>query len=121
MAYEGNERRRHRVVFTRNTEYHLRDDLCVAVRDRKSKRWCEGHMAVALKVEGGVKFYDNGSVVPSLDGPKKGDAIFFTYTTEWGEDRQLITSKIEDVARTPRKDVLAYNTLKRKPQAPAQA
>lgn len=114
MHYQGTERRRHRTVVTRNTEYHLRDDLCIAVRDRKTKRWSEGHMAVSLRVEGGVKFFDNGSVVPSLDGPRKGDAIFFTYKTDWGEDRQLITSKIEDVLRTPRKDVLAYTTLKRK-------
>ena len=61
---------------------------------------------------------DTEDQLERLDGPKKGDAIFFTYKTDWGEDRQLITSKIEDVARTPRKDVLAYNTLKRPAPTP---
>lgn len=115
MEYEGSERRIHKVVVTRNTEYHFKRDVCVAVRDRRTKRWCEGHMAVSLRLEGGVKFHDNGSIVPTLDGPRTGDAIFFTYKTDWGEDRQLITSKIEDVARPPKKDVLAYATLKKKP------
>ena len=77
MSFEGTERRRHRLIVTRNTEYHLRDDLCVAVRDRSTKRWAEGHLAVNRKVEGGVRFFDNGAVVPSLSPPRAGDAIFF--------------------------------------------
>jgi len=111
MDYQGNERRRHRIIVTRNTEYHLKDDLVVAVRDRGSKRWCEGHIALALKVEGGVRFYDNGAVVPSLEPPSPGDAMYFTYKNDSGHSRQLITSKIEAVERTPKRDVLAYATL----------
>ena len=34
--YRGTERRRHRVYMTRNTEYHFRDGVCVAVRDRRT-------------------------------------------------------------------------------------
>jgi hypothetical protein len=123
MAYEGTrdatgqvasnqtERRRHRTVVTRNTEYHLRDGICVAVRDRKSKRWCEGHMAVSLRCEGGVKFHANGALIPSLTEPTPGDAIFFSYKSANGDDRQLVTSKIESIGRTPKRDVLAYTTL----------
>ncbi len=107
MAYEGNERRRHRLIVTRNTEYHLRDDVCVAVRDRSSKRWCEGHLAVALRCEGGVKFHANGAMIPSLMDPAPGDAIFFSYRNASGDDRQPVTSRIESVARTPKRDVLA--------------
>ena len=111
MAYEGTERRRHKLVVTKNTEYHLRDDVCVAVRDRSSKRWCEGHLAVSLRCEGGVKFHTNGAVIPSLTDPIPGDAIYFSYKTATGEDRQLVTSRIESVVRTPKRDVLAYSTL----------
>jgi hypothetical protein len=111
MSYEGVERRRHKLVMTRNTEYHLRDDVCVAVRDRSTKRWCEGHLAVSRRVEGGVRFFDNGAVVPSLDPLAVGDAMFFTYHTDRGDERQLITSRIESIARTPKRDVLAYATL----------
>jgi hypothetical protein len=111
MNYEGSERRQHRLILTRNTEYHLKGEICVAVRDRSTKRWAEGHLAVSKRVEGGVRFYDNGAVVPSLDPLSIGDAMFFTYRTDRGEDRQLITSRIESIARTPKKDVLAYATL----------
>jgi hypothetical protein len=117
MAYEGTERRRHRLVVTRNTEYHLKDDVCVAVRDRSTKRWCEGHLALMLRCEGGVKFHSNGAMIPSLIDPAPGDAIYFSYKTSGGEERQLVTSKIESVERTPKRDVLAYATLglKKKP------
>ncbi|HTJ85502.1 MAG TPA: hypothetical protein VL400_27480 [Polyangiaceae bacterium] len=111
MSYEGSERRRHRLVVTRNTEYHLKDDVCVAVRDRGSKKWQEGHLAVSLRVQGGVRFFDNGAVVPSLEEPAPGDAMFFTYKSDSGHERQLVTSRIEAVSRTPKKDVLAYATL----------
>ena len=110
MSYPGTERRRHSTIVTRNTEYHLRDGVCVAVRDRNSKRWAEGHIAVSLPVQGGVRFFDNGAVVPSLADPRPGDAMFFSYK-EGREERQLVTSKIESVLRTPKKDVLAYATL----------
>jgi hypothetical protein len=46
MSYQGSDRRRHRLIVTRNTEYHLKDDLCVAVRDRNTKKWQVGHIAV---------------------------------------------------------------------------
>ncbi len=120
MSYEGPDRRVHRVIVTRNTEYHMKNEVVVAVRDRQSKRWCEGHLAVSLKVEGGVRLFDNGAAVPSLEEPRPGDAMYFTYQNEAGHSRQLITSRIESVERPPKRDVLAYATLKRKPQ-PAQS
>src|SRR6187549_387121 len=45
-GYEGTERRRHRVYMTRNTEYHFRDGVCVAVRDRRTGDWLPGHLAL---------------------------------------------------------------------------
>jgi hypothetical protein len=111
MSYEGTERRRHKLIVTRNTEYHLRDDVCVAVRDRSTRRWCEGHLAVSLRCEGGVKFHSNGAMIPSLIDPGPGDAIYFSYIAANGDERQLVTSRIESIARTPKRDVLAYATL----------
>ena len=111
MEFAGSERRRHRLVVTRNTEYHLKDHVCVAVRDRSTKKWCLGHMAVSLKVEGGVRFHDNGAVVPSLEDPLIGDAIFFCYVGPGGDERQLVTSRIEAIGRPTKKDVLTYATL----------
>lgn len=120
MDYVGSERRRHRLVLTRNTEYHIRDQVCVAVRDRATKKWCIGHLAVSKKVEGGVRFHDNGAVVPSMDEPAIGEAIFFTYLAPTGEHRQLVTSRIESIGRPTKKDVLTYATLQIKPQTKPQ-
>jgi len=113
-SYEGPERRRHRVFVTRNTEYHLRDGVCVAVRDRATKRWAEGHMALRLRVEGAVRVHSNGALIPVFSSPDAGDALFFTYRTGEGEDRQLVTSRIEEVARPIKKDVNAYPSLFKK-------
>ena len=118
--FKGRERRRHHLFVTRNTEYHLRDNVVVAVRDRQSKRWCEGHIAVALKREGGVRFFDNGAVVPSLEAPKPGEAMFFSYKNDRGEERQLVTSRIEVIDRPAKRDVLAYATLGPRKGAPAK-
>ncbi|HVY49609.1 MAG TPA: hypothetical protein VHB21_27135 [Minicystis sp.] len=113
MIYQGTERRRHRVYVTRNTEYHTRDGICVAVRDRKSNAFRTAHIALALKVEGGVKIYPNGACVPNVQSPGEGDAIFFTHVTSDGEERQIVTSRLEKVDRPPKRDVLRYPPLPR--------
>ena len=40
------------VFVTENTEYHTRDHVCVAVRDRHSHQWIRGHMAIGSPVSG---------------------------------------------------------------------
>ena len=47
-AYDGPERRIHKVYVTRNTEYHVRAGLCVAVRPRKGE-WVTDHHALSMK------------------------------------------------------------------------
>ncbi len=113
-SYEGPERRRHTVFVTRNTEYHLRDGVCVAVRDRSSKRWAEGHMALRLRMEGAVRMHSNGALIPVFNRPDAGDALFFSYRTPEGEDRQLVTSRIEAVDRPRKADVNSYPPLFKK-------
>jgi hypothetical protein len=108
MSYQGTDRRRHRVYVTRNTEYHLRDGVCVAVRDRVSNRFRSAHIALNLKLEGGVRIYPNGSVIPNQTHPSVGDAMFFNFASPDGEERQIVTSKIEKIDRPLKRDVLAY-------------
>jgi hypothetical protein len=116
-SYQGPERRRHTVFVTRNTEYHLRDGVCVAVRDRVSKRWAEGHMALKLRMEGAVRMHSNGALIPIFSPPDAGDALFFSYRTSEGEDRQLVTSRIEAVDRPRKADVNSYPPLFKKRDA----
>lgn len=115
MSYKGNERRIHKVYFTRNTEYHIKDGVCVAVRDRLSNKFRPAHIALNLRLEGGVKIYPNGAVVPNIEQPGVGDAIFFNQLCVDGEYRQIVTSRLEKIDRPPKRDVLSY------PRLPARA
>jgi hypothetical protein len=108
MSYQGTDRRRHRVYRTRNTEYHMRDGVCVAVRDIRSMRFRIAHLALNLKVEGGVKFFSNGAAIPTLKEPELGDAIYFSDVNASGEERQIVTSRLESIDRPPRDVVMTY-------------
>jgi hypothetical protein len=106
MGYQGTDRRRHKVYVTRNTEYHVRDGICVAVRDRKSRSFRAAHIALNLKMEGGVRIYPNGAMIPNVETPGEGDAIFFTHMGPEGDLKQIVTSRLEKVDR-PAKTIVA--------------
>ncbi len=93
------ERRIHKVFVTRNTEYHVRRDLCVAVKDRRSGKWVDGHLALRKKLEGSLRYGVNG-LCPNLGAPQIGDAIYFR-----NGEKDLITSRVEAIAR-PEKTVV---------------
>jgi hypothetical protein len=99
--FRGRERRKHKVFFTRNTEYHFRNALCVAVRDRRTGEWLPGHLALRRQLFGSIRFFMNGAILPNPGEPKIGEALFFG---EGGRD--LITSPLESVER-PRKEIVA--------------
>jgi hypothetical protein len=101
--YRGPERRQHRMYVTRNTEYHFRGDLCVAVRDLRTGTWLPSHLAVSRRLTGSVRVLDNGTAVPNLGTPSLGDALYFG-----DEARELITSKLCGVERPARQLVDAY-------------
>jgi hypothetical protein len=97
------ERRVHKVFVTRNTEYHIRRDVCVAVRDRRSGEWLRGHLALRQRVHGGLKFTRAGGILPNLGTPGIGESIFFH-----ADGRDLVTSPILNVDRPAKKLVQAY-------------
>jgi len=101
--YRGTERRRHRVYMTRNTEYHFRDGLCVAVRNRRTGEWLPGHLALRRQLFGGLRFFMNGALQPNPGEPQVGEALFFG---EGGRD--LITSPLQSVERPTREMVAEY-------------
>jgi hypothetical protein len=100
MSYGGSERRVHRVFVTRNTEYHVRADVCVAVRDRAAGLWRSDHPAVGRRLAGALK-YVHGGILPTLDAPEVGHSVYFRR----GE-RDLVTSLVERIER-PALDVVA--------------
>jgi hypothetical protein len=97
------ERRIHKVFVTRNTEYHVKQDVCVAVRDRRSGEWLRAHAASGNSVHGSLRFQPTGGVTPYDGLPRIGDSLFFH-----AEGRDLVTSAIVSVERPPRDVVRTY-------------
>ncbi len=100
MKHKRSERRRHRMYVTRNTEYHFRDDVCIAVRDRERGTWQLSHHALDRPLSGAIRFRQTGDAYPTLDQPEVGDALFFG---AGGPD--VITSAVSAIER-PAKDVV---------------
>ena len=103
-SYAGPERRKNRVFVTKNTEYHFRADLCVAVRDRRSKKWLPSHLAIGRRLSGGVHFHRNGTAMPVCEAPAVGEALYFA-----DDGRELITSAVCGLERPPREVVKSYS------------
>jgi hypothetical protein len=101
MSFKGNDRRIHKIFVTRNTEYHVCRDLCVAVRDRRSGEWLRAHLALQNRVHGGIRFSRNGGILPNPGFPKIGESLFFH-----AAGRDLVTSPITSVER-PQRDVVS--------------
>jgi hypothetical protein len=102
-GYGGPERRRHKMFVTRNTEYHFRDEVCIAVRDRKSGRWLASHLALQRRLAGSVRFEGHGCAIPLAAPPEVGDALFFGVG-----GRELVTSLLCAIERPERQLTLEY-------------
>lgn len=111
-SYRGPERRKNRVFVTKNTEYHFRDELCVAVRDRRSGKWLPSHLAIGRRLSGGVQFHPNGTAIPVCDKPAVGEALYFA-----DDGRELITSAVCGLERPSRELVRNYGTSTLEPRA----
>ena len=95
------ERRKHQVLITKNTEYHMRDRRCVAVRDRRTGNFLPGHLAISHELIGSLRFTQSGGLVPNDGKPTAGDSLYFLVD---GVD--LITSPLLNTQR-PDKTVVA--------------
>jgi hypothetical protein len=89
------DRRRHRVFYTRHTEYHLREDECVGVRDRESGEWMIDHVALRL----------HALTIPDLRASSDwvGRRIQF-----WGRWSDVLTSPVVSVGRPTLDEVPCY-------------
>lgn len=106
-AFSGQERRRHVLFRTRNTEYHLRGDRCVAVYDPKTGKFIEDHPAIGRKYCGALRFDSSGGIstfVQPGEQPEVGDVLFFS-AGKLGTE--LRTSAVCDIQRPP-KDAVAH-------------
>jgi len=104
MAYAGPDRRIHRVFVTRNTEYHVRQDTCVGVRDRQSGQWLLEHFARSLPVAGAIRFFESGAMNATPGLPQIGESMYFE-----SSGRDMVTSSIVSVERPKPEVVSQYN------------
>ncbi|MCU0689799.1 MAG: hypothetical protein MUF54_00220 [Polyangiaceae bacterium] len=98
--YSGPERRIHKVYVTRNTEYHVRKDVCVAVKPRQSKEWVAGQGALRMHLEGHVK---QGTLLPIPGPPALGYRMYFA-----SGDNDVLTSPVIAIIRPPKDVVSEY-------------
>ena len=97
MSYNGPERRVHRTLRTRNTEYIMRASECIGVRDRRSGQPVPEHLARGLRLTGTLVFQNDG-VRPTTEDAEVGACLCF-------EGEGLITSPVEAIDR-PDKQLL---------------
>ena len=99
-TYSGPDRRIHRVFVTRNTEYHVRRDVCVAVKQRQQGTWIDEHGAVSMRLEGHVK---QGTLLPIPGPPGLGFRMYFA-----DGDSDVLTSPVIAIVRPLKKVVDEY-------------
>ena len=88
-------RRRHRVFRTKYTEYHLRDDECVGVRDRDSGRWSRDHAALRL----------HAIQIPPMG---EGDSWIGRRLQFWGRIADVLTSPVISIGRPELQSLQGY-------------
>ena len=100
MSYHGDERRIHRVMITKNTEYHLRGLLCVAVR-KGEHPLNFNHSAVGQKLEGSFGFSSETGFAQGQPGrPENGHRLVFS--------GDILTSPLTQIQRSSYEDFLNY-------------
>lgn len=97
MGYTGPERRIHRVLVTRNTEYHMRRRTCLRVRDRRTGQWLDEHRALGRELAGAFAFGEMGLPVNRTEVPEPGECVFFD-----NGHGHLITSPVLMLRRPPK-------------------
>lgn len=96
-----NERRKHVLYVTQNTEYHLRDDRCVGVRDLWTGRWKQEHPAVGKRLFGAVSA-QAGSLEP-VNAPEVNSMLWFD-----NGDSDIFTSRLTSITRPPKNAIDRY-------------
>jgi len=107
MDYQGVERRKFFSYVTSNTEYHFREGICVAVRDRRTGQFLGAHVALGMRLVGGVNMTPNGLRLPKSEKPEVGDALCLTKSIE--SSHQIVTSRVEAIERPSRDTVATYS------------
>ena len=106
--YLGKERRHHRMFVTRNSEYHCRDGVCVAVRSLDTGEFVPNHRAIGRRISSSIRFGEDGELcgISRPEAVQIGDKLCFRNTRAMDAD-EVITSTLRAVERPP-KEVLSH-------------
>ena len=91
------------MLVTQNTEYHLRDDVCVALRDCLAGEWIKASKALRAKLVGAVSSLEEVKAHACSD-PEPGKHLLFV--SDEGDD--IITSRVEKIDRPPKEAIQYY-------------
>jgi len=107
--YRGPERRRRRVLVTRNTEYHCLDGVCVAVRDRASGRFLRDHRAIGRHVDGSIRYLPHGGIAAAHDAAhvQPGEQVFLS-SGDIDDPGNLLTSELLAFIRPSKRVIATY-------------
>lgn len=97
------ERRRHRVYATRHLEYHLRDGICVAVRDSLARCFVHGHVAIESTLHGGMTLDGPSPMLTHEGEPLLGESLVLTQGA-----RRIVTAPLRLIGRPPLDVVKRY-------------
>lgn len=101
---EGGPERRTRVMYvTRNTEYHFKDQRCVAVRERATGSWLLTHPALHRRLSGSIRWNRSRDAYPSLEAPRVGEGLLFA-----SDGPDVVTSNLEAIDRPTKATVCSY-------------
>jgi hypothetical protein len=107
--HRGPERRHHHVYLTLNSEYHCRDDLCVAVRNLQTGEFVDDHPAIGRRLTGAIRFNDDGGIASFSrcgEQPRPGENLYFSSGPSTIGVR---TTGVRGIQRPPRKIVQRYH------------
>jgi hypothetical protein len=106
--YSGPDRRRRRVYVTQNREYHCKDGVCLAVRDRGTGEFLKGHRAIGKHVSAAVTLANGGvASIAMPDEARPGERMHFVSGPE--DPKDVLTSPLLSVERPPREVVALYD------------
>lgn len=103
MEHQGAERRS--VYITRHTEYHVKDGICVVVRERGSQAIKRDRLRRELRLAGSAKVFPNGALLQDGRLPRVGRALCFRYVDDGGCERHLVTSPVERIEQPSMSEV----------------
>jgi hypothetical protein len=114
----------YRVYFTRNSEYHLQNNVCVAVRDRRTGRWFDEHPALTRPLATAQLLANRFT---SLHTPNLGESLDFAQEGELLrtspvlniEERDMAGGKTATVSRSSTRPI-AHRTAKTPPAKTGQ-